>query len=150
MSKSLDDILNGSVEDLIDMKEFLPVPVGSYKGTFDWEKSETPAGVRFVLKIAETLELANPDEASKIEPDTKLTQLFMFYDKDGNDFSMGQGQLKIYVNEVLKPVFGGDTLMETMDNAKGAEVEFSVKQRKDKNDPDKIYSQIGKVFKLAD
>ena len=148
-NRSIDDILNSSVEDLVDLKEFKPLPVGTYKMLFDWEKSEQPAGVRFHLKVVEIMELANQEEAATIEPDAKESFLFMFFNKDGEDSSLGQGRLKKIVNEVLKPVFQGDTLVETLDNAKGAEVVVTIKHRKDKQDPDKIYSEL-KSFELAD
>lgn len=150
-NQTIDDLLNASVDELVDMKEFKPLPIGTYVGNFSWEK--TDGGVKMILSGLQIVELADPDLASEVEPDTKFQQQFLFHNKDKNTGEtvaneFGQGQLKKYVNEVFKPTFGGDTLVENLDAATGAEVKFSVKHRADKNDKDVIYSQIGKIFQL--
>jgi hypothetical protein len=147
-ARSLDDILDGSVEDLVDLKEFKPLPIGEYIVIFDYERSADPAGIRFLLKVKEVIELANPEEAATLEPDAKESILFSFFTKEGDDNSFGQGRLKQIVNEVFLPVFGGDTIAQTLDASKGAEVRVVLKHRKDKNDPDKFYPEI-KSFELA-
>lgn len=122
---SMNDLLNSSVDDLADLKEFKPLPEGSYNCIFDWNKSENPVGVKVTLTVKDVLELADPSDenvAQANEPGAKETFLFMFYTKDGEPNSMGQGELKNMIRDVLKPVFAGDTNSETLDNAKGAEV----------------------------
>lgn len=141
--KSLDDLLNSSVEDLVDLKEFKPLPVGSYLMRFkDWEKSEDPAGVRLKFTVVEIVELENPDLASEVDMTVDFSQLYMFFTKDGEDNSMGQGQLKAMVKEVFAPLVGGDSLAETLSNAKGMDVAITVSQRADKKEPTRIYNGI--------
>lgn len=150
-ARSMEDLLNSSVDELVDLKEFKPLPIGEYLMVFNWEKSDQPAGVRFILSVKEVIELADPSEANMEEasaPDAKESILFSFFSKDGEDNSFGQGRLKQITNEVFKDTFGGETLGETLDNARGAEVRVVFKHRKDKNDPDKFYAEI-KSFELA-
>lgn len=141
-NRSVDDLLNASVDDLADLKEFKPLPVGEYLCIFDWEKSENSIGVRLIFSVKEVIELANPEEAETIEPDAKESILCSFFNKEGEDNSFGQGTLKKYANEVFKPTFGGETLSEILDNSKGAEVRVVFKHRADKNDKDKFYPEL--------
>lgn len=123
--QSMEDLLNSSVDQLADLKEFKPLPVGQYRMIFDWEKSEAPLGVRMTLRVQEVIELADPSEENMADasaPDAKETILFAFFNKDGEPNSFGQGQLKLIVSDVLAPVFGGNNTGETLNNAKGAEV----------------------------
>lgn len=121
----MNSLLNSSVDDLADLKEFKPLPIGSYIFLFDWKTNDSPAGVKFIFTVKEVLELADPSDenvAQANEPGANETILFIFNTKDGKPNTMGQGELKNIVKDVFLPVFGGDTTMEVMDNAKGAEV----------------------------
>lgn len=150
--ESLDSLLNSTVDDLIDLKEFKPLPVGQYRMIFDWEKSEAPLGVRVHLRVQEVIELADPSEenlAQTQEPDAKETILFNFFTKDGEANSFGQGELKNMVNEVLMPTFGGATTGETLDNAKGAEVIVTLAHRKSTKDGETKFYPSLKSIELA-
>lgn len=149
---SMEDLLNSSVDQLADLKEFKPLPEGSYICIFDWAKNESPAGVKFTLTVKEVVELANPTEENIAEanaPDAKETILFIFNTKDGKANSMGQGELKNIVNEVFQETFGGETLAETLDNAKGAEIRVVLGHRTSTKDGEtKVFPKL-KSFELA-
>lgn len=150
--ESLDSLLNSTVDDLIDLKEFKPLPIGQYRMIFDWEKSTNPLGVRIHLRVQEVIELADTSEeniAQTQEPDAKETLLFNFFTKDGEANSFGQGELKKIVAEVLMPTFGGNSTMETLDNAKGAEVIVTLAHRSSTKDGEtKVYPSL-KSIELA-
>lgn len=153
--QSMEDMLNASVDELVDLKEFKPLPEGEYIFIFDWEKSTQPLGVRLILRVKEVVELANPSEENLAEagaPDAKESLLFNFFTKDGEDNSFGQGQLKKIISEELKPTFApeeGATVIQVLDAAKGAEIRGVLKHRTSTKDGEtKTYAAL-KSFELA-
>ena len=90
------------------------------------------------LKLVETLELADPSSTPD-EPGTESSVVFML------DNEFGQGNLKT----VLKPIgahLGIDKLVDIVTWSKGMEVTVITKQRKDKEDKDRVYLQVKSVI----
>lgn len=144
------DLLDESLDQLADLEKFEPVHVGSHIMEMKFEEKEIgdmPA-VTLTLSLVETLELTNKTLEPQ-EPGKKANITFFLKYKDKNTGEVlpnkvGQGQLK----EVLRVVsenFGGATIREMMTNANGGQAAFTLKQRKDKNDPDNVYNTIKAV-----
>lgn len=136
------DILDSTVDELADLKEFLPFPAGTYICLYEAELKaiQNKPAVISKFKLREVVELAN---AQHTEPaaDATTDVAFILKNNDGGVNEVAQGKLKLVVT-ALKETFGGDTVRETLQNAKGAEVKVTFKVRTDRNDKDKHYNDI--------
>ena len=154
IDESLFDILDSSLEDLVDLEKFEPAPAGTYRAVMNFEKKEINEHPAVVVKLVlkETLELASSGDKVPA-PDTKvdLAMILTRKDKESGETvpnSMGQGQLKEILKEIA-PTVGGTSPTEIMDNAQGSEVFVTLKVRANKNDPDQKFNQL-KALTLAD
>jgi hypothetical protein len=140
MSDVLNSLLSASIDDLNDLPEFAVFPAGSHKVriSFSEKTVNDHPSVELAMTLIEHNELANPAEDQPLAPGAEGSILFML------DNEFGQGKLKA----VLKPLaahFGTSSLRETMDAAKGAEIDVVTKIRKNK-DKDQTYMEIVKVI----
>ena len=140
MNSILNSLLDSSLYDLADLPAFKVIKPGAHKVIIDWEEkkiNDHPA-LEMKLKLVETLELADPSSAPD-EPGTESSVVFML------DNEFGQGNLKT----VLKPIgahLGIDKLVDIVTWSKGMEVTVITKQRKDKEDKDRVYLQVKSVI----
>ena len=136
MSDILGDLLDFNIDDLADLPAFKVLQPGAHKVVLNWEEKKIgdhPA-LELKVKLVETLELADSN-GTPDEPGTESSVAFML------DNEFGQGNLK----EVLKPIgahLGIGKLAEIIEASNGMEVTVVTKQRKDKEDKDKVYLQI--------
>lgn len=136
------DLLDSSVEDLLDSEGFSPIPAGTHRAIIGWDTKEIndkPA-VILSLKVVETLEMASSSESAP-EPGKSSDIAFILLDKNGERNSISESQLKEIVT-ALSPTFGGGSVRETMTNSEGAEVIVTLKVRASKKDPDQKFNQI--------
>jgi hypothetical protein len=85
------DVLDATLDDLADLPEWKPFPVGVHKCVFKFEtkKNDKKVTTTYVtLKALETVELANPTEDANLEPGAEVTVQYQL----GNP--VGQGKLK--------------------------------------------------------
>jgi hypothetical protein len=134
----MDNLLDGTLDDLADMPEFKPFPAGAHRATIQWDYSKFAAEKIVELKITaiETVELANPEDTPVKAGDT-TNQRLMFLKKDKTPNEIAQGQFK----NLIKPLtehFGTANNRETMDASNGAEVLVITKIRADKRDANDI------------
>ena len=153
INEALFDILDSSLEDLVDLEKFEPAPPGNYRAVMNFEKKEINDMPAVVVKLIlkECMELVDPSQPVPA-PDFKvdLAMILMRKDKETGDIvanSMGQGQLKEILREIA-PTVGGSSPTEIMDNAQGSEVYVTLKVRTNKNDPDQKFNQL-KALTLA-
>lgn len=135
MSDNL-DFLDQTVEQLVDLPVFKPFPNGTYKFTFGYEPLENDDGVVTGIKaeflMTEIIELANPDQASDVEPGKKLTVILNTVKNDGDKNEFAEGTIKM-VASVLRERFQGNSIREILDAGCGAELAATVKLRKYKD-----------------
>lgn len=149
MSNDIDDVdfslLDGSVDELADLKAFAPLPAGSYKLLIGWERKAINNMPAVILKLEnrEVLELANANDVPP-EVGAKSDIAMILKTKEGKRNEMGEGQLKQVVS-VLQEVFPGANIAEVMAQSEGAEILATLKVRTNKDDPDQKYNQIKKV-----
>lgn len=140
-------LLDGSVDDLADLKGFEPLPAGSYKLGIEWSEkaiNDMPA-VILKLRNEELLELSDKSkEPPEVGKSTDIAFILGRKDKDSGKMvknEIGEGQLKMVIS-VLKDVFTGANIREIMAASQGASIVATLTVRKDKNDPDKQYNGI--------
>lgn len=137
---SLDSILDGTLDDLADLPEFKPYPIGTHKVTIHWGQKDInkkPA-VELKFKGLETLELANKEVTETNKPiaaGDETNVLFIFRNNDGGKNEIAEGKFKELM-VTLKEKFGGNNPKEIMEKSEGAEciVTTGIKENK-KNDP---------------
>lgn len=98
---SIDSILDATLDDLADMPEFKPFPVGTHACLLTMATktiNKNPA-VEWKLTAVETIELTNATDAP-VKPGDTCNGAFMFVQKDGKPNEMAQGQFK----DLLKPL----------------------------------------------
>lgn len=137
----INSLLGADLDDLADLAGFETPPPGSYILTakFAVKKVNDKDSVEAQWEVVETVELENK-EIQPVPPGTKFSTLFML----GHE--MGVGNLK----KTLKPFaahFGtgniGALIQEHLNEA--VTVSATIKNRKDKEDPDKIYASVTNV-----
>lgn len=141
---SIDDLLDATLDDLADVPEFKPFPVGTHQCTLEIASKviAEKAAVEWKLTLIETIELANP-EATPAKAGDTCSGAFIFTTKDGKPNELAQGQFK----EMLRPLqahFGTATNRQTMEAANGCTVAVTMSQREGKND------NAGKFFPVID
>lgn len=150
----IDSLLDGTLDDLADMPEFKPFPIGAHRVTIQMEQkliNEIPS-IEVKINALETVELTDP-EATPCMPGDSTNVMFMLFKKDNNKLvpnELGQGQFKNFMAS-LKPSFPDlKSNRELMEAAQNLECLMSTGQRKDKNfkENGKIYTSIEAVNPL--
>lgn len=147
----IDSLLDGTLDDLADMPEFKPFPVGAHRVTINLEQKtvgEIPS-IEVKITALETVELTDPEAAPCMAGDS-TNVLFMLYRKDDktnklvpND--LGQGQFKNLISS-LAPSFPELTsTRQIMEAANNMECLVSTGQRFDKKDRSKVYTSIESI-----
>lgn len=142
----IDSLLDATLDDLADVPEFKPFPVGTHQCVITLESkviTDKPA-VEWKLTAMETVELVNPEDTPVKAGDT-CSGAFIFVQKDGQPNELAQGQFK----ELMKPLqahFGTGTNRETMAAANGATVVVTMTQRAGK----KGSTSEGKFFPVIE
>ena len=110
---NIDSILDGTLDDLADLPEFKPFPVGTHKAVLTMEQkvvNKHPA-IEVKLKALETIELPSGSEAEPVSPGQEGTVLYML------DNELGQGKFKKLLKQ-LAETYGTDKtnrqIMETI------------------------------------
>lgn len=137
---SVEDLFATSIDDLADLASFETPPPGSYilELTMDVKKINEKDAVEASFVVVETVELANEKEDKPVAAGTKFSIAYMI----GNEF--GLGNLKRF----LKPFsehYGQGNIGALLNELKGVTISALVKNRKDKNDPDKVYATISNI-----
>ena len=144
---SIDSLLDGTLDDLADVPEFKPFPMGAHKVTIKWDIKEinSQPAIELALTAVETIELTNPETDKPVAAGDTTNVMFMLKKKDGTNNDLAQGQWK----ELMKPLaahFGTTSNKATMEASNGAEVLVITDVRKsvsktDANDV-KYYSSV--------
>ena len=129
-TSSIDSLLDGTLDDLADIPEFKPFPVGAHRVTIKWEVKaiNTKPAIELTVTAIETLELTDPT-ATPLAKGDSTSVLFQFTKKDGSKNELAEGQFK----ELMRPLaaaFGTNSNRETMAASNGAEVSVITSQRK--------------------
>lgn len=133
---NMDDLLDGTLDDLADVPEFKPFPNGVHLATIKFEEKEVNKHPCVEVKFTaqETVELANPQEDKPLEKGAEGSVLYMM------DNDMGQGKFK----ELMKPfseVSPGLKLRALMKEHSGAAVAIVTSQRANK-DKTQMYMDV--------
>lgn len=124
------DILNGSLDDIEDLPQFMAFPSGAYvvelpDGLVEKKIGEHPA-VSMKVRHVETKELSDPNtpESEQVKPGDQTDIAFML------DNETGRGFLKIALKAIGERV-GTKNPRELMAAAKGVQALIVVKKTKD-------------------
>lgn len=132
----IDSLLDATLDDLEDLPEFKPFPIGAHKVlvSLDLKKVNDKEGVELDMKAIETLELADTSDTPLKAGDS--TSILFFLD---NEF--GRGNLK-KVATPLGEALGVSKLREVIEAAKDVECVVVTSLRPDKRDPEKFYTNV--------
>jgi hypothetical protein len=136
---TIDDLFSKSIDDLADLPGFETPPPGSYilNVTCEVKKVNEKDAVEASFTVVETSELAN-DSDTPVPAGTKFSTLFML------DNEFGVGNLKKF----LKPFadhYDEKGIGALIEQLKDVTIACLVKNRKDKNDPDKVYGSVSNI-----
>lgn len=137
LNTDIDSLLDGSLDDIADLPEFKPYPVGFHKVSINLaaKKMGEKTGIELSMKYIESIELSDPTAIAPKAGDT--TNIAFFLDNE-----LGQGQFKNVITALKSLAPEGATNREIMAAAADAVVLVSTKQRADKNDATKVYTQL--------
>jgi hypothetical protein len=143
---NIDDLLDGTLDDLADAPQFKPFPAGAHVVKLNWDVKNIGNSPAIEAKFTHqsTAELANPDDELPKPGDTCSTA-FILKDKEGKKNELAEGQWKEILKNLKEGGVAGETNREIMDASNGMEVMLVSALRKDKNDPSKFYLVIKSV-----
>jgi hypothetical protein len=142
---SLDDLLDGTLDDLADVPEFKPFSAGAHKITLKFDASkkinDMPA-IEVSLTMVESMELSNPEDPVPAAGDTtNVIYILKKKDDKGNVVrnELAEGQFKNLMAS-LSPAFpdAGGSPRKIMEMAQGYEVLALTDVRESKKDPKNI------------
>lgn len=142
----LDSLLDGTLDDIADLPEFKPFPVGVHQIKIFWElkdKDNKPLvinkhpTIKLKCVAVKTVELPAGSEDAPLNEGDETAILFMM------DNEMGQGQFKNVLKE-LAAHFGTKTNRDTLEKSEGCEclAVFSQRPNKEKT---KMYNGIDTI-----
>ena len=114
---NIDTLLDGTLNDLADLPEFRPFPVGSHRATIKLEskKINNHPSIEVKLIAIETLELPAGSQETPLEKGAEGSVLYML------DNEIGQGKFKNLMATVAEK-FGAKTNRELIADLQGCEV----------------------------
>lgn len=140
---SLDDLLDGTLDDLADVPEFKPFPAGAHKLRifFDATKkiNDMPA-IEVKLVHVETVELTNPEDTPP-NPGDSTNVIYILKKKDGNNVvrnELAEGQFKALLAQLAPAFPEATTNRAIMEAANGFEVLGATSIRKNEKDKNNI------------
>lgn len=146
----IDTLLDSTLDDLADIPEFKPFPVGAHRCTINWDIKEINGKKCPELKLTavETVELSetNPEGTLPLNAGDTTNVLFQLVKKDGTANDIGQGQFK----ETLKPLaahFNTVSPKDTMAASNGAECLVVTTIQEDNRDKNNIkhYTKVTNI-----
>lgn len=139
--KSIEDMMDMSLDDLKDLPAFEIPPKGHYKlaVSLQWKEVNEKRCIEAGFVVLETLELANANDAP-CATGTKFSTLFQL----SNEF--GEGAFK----ELMKPMkdslgLAGKKLSAIVETVQDITIHATVKHRQDKNDKERFYANVVNV-----
>jgi hypothetical protein len=137
---SLDQLFSASIDDLADLPAFEAPPPGAYllRVSCDVKKINDKDAVEAAFTVVETVELEDPEHAKPVANGTKFSQAFLLE----NEF--GVGNLKKFLSPFSQH-FGASNIGALLQEIKEVEIAASIKNRKDKNDPEKVYASVTNI-----
>ena len=140
---AMDNLLDGTLDDLSDMPEFKPYPAGVHKCYISFESKEInkfPA-VEVSLKAIETVELSAGDSEGPLAEGAVTSSAFFLKHSNSEVAKLGQGKLK-EILKALQPSYPSAVSMrELMKEASGSVVMVATGQRPNK-EKTKMYTDI--------
>lgn len=151
----IDSLLDSTIEELADLKKFEALPLGAYRMQMNWTYPDHDelVVVQLALTNLEALDVPGATEETMPQPGGKAIFYMPLQRKDGQPMvfpktgelnTIGQGQFK-EILLAIAPAFNPDgtiTNRAMIESSEGAEVIVSLKQQKDKKDPDIIRNVI--------
>lgn len=150
----IDSLLDGTLDDLADVPEFKPFPVGAHRVTIvSWtqktmddkkDSSKKNVMMEMKLKAIETVETAaGSDEVCSPGQEENLS-FFLVHHSSPQAMEIGQGSFK-EIMKALAANFGAKSNRELIADSTGAEVLITTSLRKDKSTPPKFYTRLDKL-----
>lgn len=137
---NINDLFSASLDDLADLPAFETPPAGSYllRANMAVKEVNSKQCVEASFEVLETIELADPANSTAVVPGTKFSTLFML------DNEFGVGNLKKFLTP-FQQHFGAANIGALVEEIKDVDIACLVKNRKDKNDPDKVYGSVTNI-----
>lgn len=148
------DLLDGTLDDLADLKKFEPLPAGSYRMGITWETPDHEEFRIVQMKLTNLECLEVPGVAEESMPEVgKAATFYMRLQrldgepmlwKDGSKNDQDQGRFK-EILLALAPTFNPDgslTNRGMIEASEGAEVIATLKVRASKADKDMKFNEI--------
>ena len=135
---SMDDLLDGTLDDLKDVPAFKVFAPGAHKVKINWTMKDISGQKAPEIKLThiETLELS---DASQTPPEVgdECAMAFLFKNKDGTRNEFAEGNFKAILTGLKSLAPEGSTPRAIMEASEGAEVMVATDVRlKDKKDKD--------------
>lgn len=139
----INDLLDGTLDDLADMPEFKVFPPGTHRATLTWDLAKTIGSdpkkyVEAKLTAIETVELPSGSEDTPLERGTESTCLFDLT----NEYAQGK------IKEILKSLaehYGAKSNRALFEESNGAEVLVVTSQRSNKEKTKKYLEIVNLV-----
>ena len=154
LNLDIDNLLDGTLDDLADAPEFKPFPIGAHKIVMKWETKQMDDKklqgkkntiVTLKMKALETIETPAGSEEVCSPGQEENIGFFLVHHSSPKAMEIGQGAFK----EIMKSLaahYGAKSNRELMADSEGAEALVTTGHRKDKTDASKKYTTLEKLM----
>ena len=149
VNMNLDQLLDGTLDDLADLPEFKPFPCGSHRATMKLEvkKIGEHNAVEVGFVAIETVELADTTKAPVNAGDATSVLYFLTH-SNPKVAEIGQGKFKELMKSLAEH-FGAKSNRDLMADGNGAEVMIITDLRDEKKDGKKTGKQFTELVALS-
>ena len=154
LNLDIDNLLDGTLDDLADAPEFKPFPIGAHKIVMKWETKQMDDKklqgkkntiVILKMKALETIETPAGSEEVCSPGQEENIGFFLVHHSSPKAMEIGQGAFK----EIMKSLaahYGAKSNRELMADSEGAEALVTTGHRKDKTDTSKKSTTLEKLM----
>lgn len=148
LNMNIDALLDGTLDDLADMPEFKPFPVGAHKCTMKMEVKKVGEfqAVELGLTAIETVELPAGSTEAPVNAGDNTNVLYFLTHSNPKVAELGQGKFK-EIMKALAAHFGAKSNRELMADGNGAEV-LAVTDVRPNKEKTKTYTDVVSITVL--
>jgi hypothetical protein len=137
---NLDDLFTANLDDLADLASFETPPPGAYILRVSMEPKEInkKSAIEAAFEVVETVELTD-DNDKPVVNGTKFSIAFFL------DNEFGVGNMKKFLQPFAQHFGHGSIGQLIREDIKDLTISAVVKNRKDKNDPDRVHASVSNI-----
>ncbi len=138
---NIEDLFSANLDDLADLAAFETPPPGAYilRVSVEPKKINDKEAIEASFEVIETVELVDSSNTKPVANGTKFSTAFFL------DNEFGVGNMKKFLQPFAQHFGHGSIGQLIREDIKDLTISAILKNRKDKNDPDKVYASVSNI-----